>query len=218
MDKIHNHIDTLITKPASQSLSLTRRFLIMLGIVSIISCIMGLWLLGLLGNSVRAGYPWIMMEPLIAAKQVIPLLISATTIPLLLMLIRPEAKLAGRVVPVLISIVIMPIMMLAFLLPLSANSVLQIISSTSVQQCLVTIPIIASPILCAQLVILRNGAITKPVMTGWLAGLAAGGIATAIYALVCTEDNPGFYGLWYSLNILFVGFVGALLGRYSLRW
>ena len=53
---------------------------------------------------------------------------------------------------------------------------------------------------------------------GRLAGLASGGLATAIYALHCTEDNPLFFVTWYGLAILLMAGVGALCGRWVLRW
>lgn len=53
---------------------------------------------------------------------------------------------------------------------------------------------------------------------GALAGVTAGGLAAAIYAMVCIEDNPGFYGLWYSVDMLITGVIGAVLGKLALKW
>ena len=51
-----------------------------------------------------------------------------------------------------------------------------------------------------------------------MAGLVAGGIGALIYATHCTEDNPMFYGTWYTLGIAIVAGIGAGLGPKVLRW
>ena len=53
---------------------------------------------------------------------------------------------------------------------------------------------------------------------GAVAGLAAGGIAAAIYAWHCPDDSPLFLATWYSLAIAIVVAAGFLLGRRLLRW
>lgn len=84
--------------------------------------------------------------------------------------------------------------------------------------CLTVIPLMSLPILAISLWILRRGASTRPPVAGALAGLMSGGVATALYAIHCTEDSPLFYVTWYSLAILLVTAVGAALGSQVLRW
>jgi len=50
------------------------------------------------------------------------------------------------------------------------------------------------------------------------AGAAAGAISAIIYAFICTEDSPAFYGLWYTVGILFAGAIGAAAGKLFLKW
>ena len=80
------------------------------------------------------------------------------------------------------------------------------------------LPRISLPILAISLWILRRGASTRPPVAGALAGLMSGGVATALYAIHCTEDSPLFYVTWYSLAIQLVTAVGAALGSQVLRW
>ena len=218
MTRIDNHIDRLITDPEITSMALPKLYLTGLGVMTLGVGLAGLGVLGQLGNAVRAGYPVIMTDPLIAAKQIVPLMIVAAAVPLLIMLTRPETRLAGRIIPLLSSLIIMPLMMLAVLVPSTAETASRIIIGNSVVQCLITIPLLAMPILLAQIAMLRRGAVTKPLIAGWLAGLTAGGIAAAIYAMVCIEDNPGFYGLWYSIDILIAGCIGIAMGKFALKW
>lgn len=84
--------------------------------------------------------------------------------------------------------------------------------------CLVSIPFFALPMLIAQVMALRHGAPTRPVLTGVVAGLFAGGVAAAIYAAHCPDDSPLFVATWYSLGIAIVAVAGGVLGRFALRW
>jgi hypothetical protein len=84
--------------------------------------------------------------------------------------------------------------------------------------CLLSIPFFALPMLIAEILVLRQGAPTRPALTGVVAGLFAGGVAAAIYAAHCPDDSPLFVALWYSLGIAIVALVGGLAGRLALRW
>ncbi|MFO1333443.1 MAG: NrsF family protein, partial [Rubrivivax sp.] len=53
---------------------------------------------------------------------------------------------------------------------------------------------------------------------GFAAGLLAGAIGALAYALACTEMAMSFVAAWYTLGILMVGALGALLGPRVLRW
>ena len=57
-----------------------------------------------------------------------------------------------------------------------------------------------------------------PGLSGALAGLLAGGVGAARYAIHCTEDSPLFYATWYGIAILLATGIGAVAGRRVLRW
>lgn len=84
--------------------------------------------------------------------------------------------------------------------------------------CLGAICLMAAPLLGALLWVLRDGASTRPRLSGAVAGLLAGGAAATLYAIHCTEDDPLFYATWYGLAILMVSAAGALAGGRLLRW
>ncbi|PLP59827.1 DUF1109 domain-containing protein [Mesorhizobium loti] len=84
--------------------------------------------------------------------------------------------------------------------------------------CLAFIPLIGLVPLAALLVALKQAAPTRPVLSGAVAGLLAGGLAATFYAAHCTDDSPLFVATWYSLAIAALGGVGALMGRFFLRW
>jgi hypothetical protein len=84
--------------------------------------------------------------------------------------------------------------------------------------CLVMIFLLSIGPLLAFLTALRYGAPASPGLSGALAGLASGGIASAIFVIHCPNDSPLFVIVWYSLAIGLVTLVGYLAGRRWLRW
>ena len=83
--------------------------------------------------------------------------------------------------------------------------------------CLTAIPMLSLPLLIAALIGLRHGAATRPMLTGAVAGLIAGGIAATFYASHCIDDSPLFVATWYSIALALVALVGAVAGRWVLR-
>ncbi|MEX2741320.1 NrsF family protein [Rhizobium mongolense] len=65
---------------------------------------------------------------------------------------------------------------------------------------------------------MKNGAAERPSLAGAAAGLAAGGIAAALYAWHCTDDSPLFLAVWYTTAIAAVTATGALIGSRYLTW
>jgi hypothetical protein len=84
--------------------------------------------------------------------------------------------------------------------------------------CVMFIPILSIAPLAGFLLALREGAPENPGLAGAVAGLAAGGIAAAIYAWHCPDDSPLFLATWYTLAITIVAAAGYFLGRRILRW
>jgi hypothetical protein len=75
----------------------------------------------------------------------------------------------------------------------------------------------ALPLLVAALVGLRQGASTRPALSGAAAGLLCGGLAATVYAAHCTDDSPLFVATWYSIGIAGLTVVGAAAGSRLLR-
>ena len=77
---------------------------------------------------------------------------------------------------------------------------------------------LALPGLAACLLVLRGMAPTRPALTGFAAGAFAGGVAGTVYGLACAENTMVFVGTWYTLGVLGTGLLGAVVGRWALRW
>ncbi|WP_421695079.1 NrsF family protein [Aestuariivirga sp.] len=84
--------------------------------------------------------------------------------------------------------------------------------------CLTLVPAFGIVPLVLALWAIRQGATTRPVLTGFLSGLVAGGLAATAYAAHCPDDSPLFVAVWYPIGILTLGAIGAVAGRAVLRW
>jgi hypothetical protein len=84
--------------------------------------------------------------------------------------------------------------------------------------CVFFIPVLSIAPLVGFMLVLRSGAPENPGIAGAVAGLAAGGIAAAIYAWHCPDDSPFFVATWYTLAVAIVTSVGFFVGRRLLRW
>jgi hypothetical protein len=84
--------------------------------------------------------------------------------------------------------------------------------------CLTSVPLLAAPILGALFLVLRQGAPTRPALTGAIAGLLAGAMGAFLYAAHCPDDSPLFVLAWYGLSIALMTAVGLALGSRILRW
>ncbi|APO73121.1 hypothetical protein AM571_CH00266 [Rhizobium etli 8C-3] len=84
--------------------------------------------------------------------------------------------------------------------------------------CLFFIPVLSLAPLAGFLWALKSGAAESPGLAGAAAGLAAGGIAAALYAWHCTDDSPLFVAVWYTTAIAAVTAIGALIGSRYLKW
>lgn len=157
-----------------------------------------------------------LLTPEIAPKFYLPLILGVIATPFALKLARPLGRV--RLGWVWIFPVIGVLLLgYAYLTTPDAQRMMDFRGKT-ILPCLISIPMLSVPALAAFLVSLRQGAVMAPGRAGAVAGLAAGGLGAAIYALHCIEDSPLFYVTWYGLGIGVVVLAGSLLGRKFLRW
>lgn len=65
----------------------------------------------------------------------------------------------------------------------------------------------------------RSLAPTRPAFAGMALGVAAGAMAATAYGLLhCPESTAAFVATWYTLGIAAAGVIGAVAGRFALRW
>lgn len=155
-------------------------------------------------------------DPAILGKFVLPALVIALMFPVMRAMTRPQVQMRAGVL-IALPILALIVVALGFLTTPSGLRMQGWLGGT-ILPCLMSIPAISLSILAAMLWGMRAGAVTQPRLAGAMAGLVAGGIGALIYATHCTEDNPMFYGTWYTLGIAIVAGIGAALGPRVLRW
>lgn len=84
--------------------------------------------------------------------------------------------------------------------------------------CPFLIAALSVPFLAATMLAMRRLAPTNLTLAGFAAGLLSGGAGAWVYAFHCGENGLPFLAIWYTLGVLIVGAVGALAGRWLLRW
>ncbi len=89
---------------------------------------------------------------------------------------------------------------------------------SSGQVCPWRILVLAAPVYAAVALALRSLAPTRLAAAGAAAGLLAGAIAATAYGLHCQETAAPFVVTFYTLGIGLSTAVGAVLGRWLLRW
>jgi hypothetical protein len=85
-------------------------------------------------------------------------------------------------------------------------------------QCPWRIVTLSLPLLAGTLWGMRQLAPTRLMLAGAAAGCFAGAAGAWIYAFACTESSAVFVAVWYTLGIALTGLLGALIGRWALRW
>ncbi len=95
---------------------------------------------------------------------------------------------------------------------------MKMVLGATYQVCARNIVIVSAPIFLGLFWTLRSLAPTRLTLAGAVAGVLAGAAGTFVYAFHCNESAAPFVAIWYTLGIVAVGAIGALLGRSLLRW
>ena len=131
---------------------------------------------------------------------------------------RPAAPLKARGLLLLVPLALVATAVIVEMAMVPADGWRSRMMGNNARFCVMFIPVLALAPLVAFMIALRNGAPDNPGLTGAVAGLAAGGIAAAIYAWHCPDDSPLFLATWYTLAIAIVTTAGYFAGRRLLRW
>lgn len=88
----------------------------------------------------------------------------------------------------------------------------------SAARCPFNIVALSLPIFLGALWAMRGLAPTRLALAGAAAGLVAGAAGAWVYAFHCNESAAPFVAIWYTAGIAAVALLGALGGRWLLRW
>ena len=137
---------------------------------------------------------------------------------LTLRLARPDAKPTALALWLIAPFILLGAGVVVELLVVPQSEWMARLMGHNAMHCMITIPMLAAPVLAALMVALGAGAPLHPALTGALAGAAAAGVAALVYASSCPDDSPLFVATWYPLATLICMGVGALAGRRFLAW
>ncbi len=157
----------------------------------------------------------------LAVKLLFALSVIGTGAPLLLRSTRPGLENATNWAPIFFPFFAAIAMALAMLLlsrPQAWRGMLLGANTVSSARCLVCIMFFAAIPLAALIWALRKGAPTRLKLCGAIAGIVAGGLGAAAYALCCMSDTIPFIAVWYGAAIVLCAVIGAQLGPRLLRW
>jgi hypothetical protein len=159
-----------------------------------------------------------MYNPFFDLKFVVTLALAFAAMAVSLHLARPEASFGGWGWLLLLPVAFIAAGIAAEMMMPQQRPWLTRLIGNNAMPCMASIPLFALPFLAAALLALRRGAPTRPAVAGAVAGLMAAGLGATLYASHCADDSPLFVMVWYSLAAAFVAAVGAVAGRWMLRY
>jgi hypothetical protein len=154
--------------------------------------------------------------PVTLAKLLLPLSLCLIALYCAISLARPEA--GKRIWLVLLPASAAAALFLATAAVTPVGMMLPGIVGQTALTCVSSVLALSVAPVVAGIALLRNGASTRPKLSGLLIGLACGSGAAAGYALHCTEDSPLFFVTWFGVGIIASAGLGAYLGGRFLRW
>lgn len=131
---------------------------------------------------------------------------------------RPVALLAGPARVAGLVVLIMAALALGSLASAPNGERLQALFGNSWLRCPADVLLLSLPTLAGTLWVMRGLAPVRLCAAGFAAGVLAGAVGAAGYALACLETSPAFIGVWYTAGIALAGALGAWLGPRVLRW
>ncbi|MDQ0559722.1 hypothetical protein QO004_001504 [Rhizobium mesoamericanum] len=203
----------LLTNDSQVRVRFDRVFVSALTIGIVLSAILLLVTIGIRKNMADA-----IETPRVIFKLCLTLLLAITATRLAFRIGKPGLSLRSATLMLLLPFVILIGGIAMELLIVPQNAWATSVKGRFSIFCLFFVPVLSIAPLTAILYSVRQGAPENPGMAGAVAGLAAGGIAAAIYAWHCPDDSPLFLATWYSIGILLATAVGFVLGRRILRW
>jgi hypothetical protein len=179
---------------------------------------MGATLLMAILLGVRADLAEAVRLPMFWLKLAFPICLAVAALYAAARLSRPGVAL-GRVPMALLAPIVVVWMMAAFaLLDAAPDERLALLLGKTWTVCPLLIALLSLPVFGGTFWAMQGLAPTRPALAGASAGLLAGAVATAVYALHCPEMAAPFLATWYLLGMAIPTTAGALLGPRMLRW
>lgn len=156
--------------------------------------------------------------PMFWVKLAFPLVLAAAAVLAVVRLSLPGVML-GRVPSAVVAPVLVMWLLAAVVLGSAApDERSALLFGNTWRDCPVYVAILSLPAFVALLGVMKSLAPTRPAWAGAAAGLLAGALGAAVYALHCPEMDAPFLAVWYLLGMLIPATLGAVVGPRLLRW
>ncbi len=189
-----------------------------LGLALLVGGLLALaWVAG--GYGVRADLAQVAFTTPFAVKLAMPLAVAVCALVVVFRLGHPGARVPlgwrrGLVLPVGLLWVWAAVVLATAAPDTRADLVL----GQTWRTCVFNVMATALPVGVALFWALRGLAPIRPAATGAAAGWLAGAVGASVYALHCPEMAAPFLAVWYVLGMTVCAGLGALAGRWALRW
>jgi len=175
------------------------------------------WVAGQYG--LRADLAAVALTAPFALKLAMPLTVAVYALVVVFRLAHPGARVRpawrwGLVLPV----GLLWLWAVAVLATAAPDTRADLVLGQTWRVCVFNVTATALPVGVALFWALRGLAPTRPVATGAAAGWLAGAVGATVYALHCPEMDAPFLAVWYVLGMAVCAGLGALAGRWALRW
>jgi hypothetical protein len=156
--------------------------------------------------------------PMFWVKLAFPAVLAAVTLLAAVRLSRPGMALGHIAFALAAPVLAIWLLAAVSLLGTAPEDRVMLVWGETWAACLVNVPLLSVPAFIGLLWVMKSMAPVRPALAGAAAGLLAGAISAAVYALHCPELAAPFIGLWYTLGMLIPAALGALVGARLLRW
>lgn len=224
VNNLHHAIQILAKD--SKALAPVPRLMILRGgviaiTISLLALITLAWVISLYTNMpLRNDYFVAITNPFVLAKQLLPLLLCIGALAMLRQSAYPQARAIRLRWQVIVVPIVLVVLVIATLVITKTETwqVLWLGTGATPLQCFISISVLSLPLVLALFWLMRFGATTHPHLSGALIGISAGSIASFVYAFICMEDSPLYYGSWYTLALLGCSAISLRIAPYLLRW
>ncbi|HCK85369.1 MAG TPA: anti-sigma F factor [Hyphomonadaceae bacterium] len=156
--------------------------------------------------------------PAVIAKTLYCLAAVAAAAPLAFVLSQPNTRMRGWLAPAALLVAASLGVAAWIVAQTPADARFDVWLAGGFPECLRRIPILATPVAVALLFIVRTLSPTRLTLAGAAVGGLSGAIAAVAYSWFCPVDSVAYVATWYLSAMLICAGLGALFGRWLLRW
>jgi|CXWL01.1.fsa_nt_gi hypothetical protein len=154
----------------------------------------------------------------VLTKSAYSLVAVAIAAPLAYALSQPNTRIRAWIAPAIV-LIVASLLVAGFVVAMAPTEQrLSVWLAGGFPECLRRIPMLAAPVAVALLFVVRGLTPTRLTFAGAAVGGLAGAIAAVAYSWFCPVDSVAYVATWYLAAILLCAGLGAVFGRWLLRW